>query len=77
MPIPPAYPHNELADTDLHPIEQDRKDPDGKQGDTEDAVEAVPDQGYDPFEVDQKYLVASKSTKFYRGVLLQMILFGT
>ena len=31
---------------------------------------------HDPFEVDQAYLNASKSTRFYRGVLFQMILFG-
>lgn len=28
------------------------------------------------FEVDESYLNAPKFTKFYRGVLLQMVLFG-
>jgi hypothetical protein len=27
-------------------------------------------------EIDHGYLAASKTTKFYRGVLFQMILFG-
>jgi len=28
-------------------------------------------------EIDEAYLRASKTTKFYRGVLFQMIMFGT
>ena len=30
-----------------------------------------------PEEIDDAYLRASKTTKFYSGVLFQMILFGT
>lgn len=30
-----------------------------------------------PEDIDHAYLQASKTTKFYRGVLFQMILFGT
>ena len=29
-----------------------------------------------PLEIDETYLAASKSTKFWRSVLFQMVLFG-
>ena len=40
------------------------------------AVEPTTVDEIDPFEVDQTYLSASKTTKIFRGVLFQMILFG-
>lgn len=73
----PAYPRDEIAGVELHPIEQD-KDLDNKHpGGSSDDIQAVTNnEEYDPFEVDQNYLVASRTTKFFRGVLFQMVLFG-
>lgn len=69
----PAYPKDEIASADLadkHDLED--KLPAGEVDD----VQAVDSDEHDPFEVDQHYLVASRSTKFFRGVLFQMVLFG-
>lgn len=69
----PAYPKDEIAGVGLAPEhELDDKLPAGD-GDN---VQAVDSEEHDPFEVDQHYLVASRSTKFFRGVLFQMVLFG-
>lgn len=40
------------------------------------AVEPITAHEIDPLEIDQSYLSASTTTKIFRGVLFQMILFG-
>lgn len=78
----PAYPKDEVTAPIGVALEHDSDDKlDDKRpagdGDNVYTVDIDASGEHDPFDdVDQKYLVASKTTKFYRGVLLQMILFG-
>lgn len=73
----PAYPVDEIA-AGLPPQHDEKylQDADDKlPAGEDDNIHPVHHPEDDPFEVDQNYLVASRSTKLFRGVLFQMILF--
>lgn len=78
MSAVPPYPKDEIVPGVL-PQEPPMVYDDDKGLDKEEGIAKVvstlPGDG-DAEEADQAYLNASKSTKFYRSVLLQMLLFG-
>lgn len=75
----PVYPKDEITGVIGATTLESEHDLDDKRpaGDGDNVYAVDNTEEHDPFEdIDQKYLVASKWTKFFRGVLLQMILFG-
>jgi hypothetical protein len=61
-----------LRDDSMKDIDtKDAVDPQVTDVDAEDAYNL-----YDSHEIDQAYLNASKGTRFFRGVLFQMIIFA-